>query len=969
MLRRERARPDVEAHAAADETDETERRSATASLELQRRLFAAIDALSEPYREAIVLRFIEDLSTAEIANRLGCTTDVARQRVSRGVRALRSKLERQPGGRDAWMGCLAATPWGHGGIGATKAAGAIGVGSMGAKTAVGVAAVALLAAALVVSLSLNEVPSDAAASNTSNGGQRSVLTHASHAARAETSTKSGEREAVGETEPSEAKRTHSSLRVLNASGRPIGGARVAFEQRDVVTEAACDGSGVAQLEWSVEPTSGLFVYAEGHAPQRAEPSASSIVLVELVELVDFRARIVEDGRTPDEPLHLRLDPVADLSSSWPERIRAHLGEALDAWRARTAQTDAIGDFCFRGVARTWRGSLKLPSTHWLFDVEQLDAGEATRSWAGPGTQLELSSPEVRGEVHVRRLPTLRGRILLPGGRTPAAHARFSARVRFDDDSLSPESGATADDDGRFSVGFRDASHYGERISMDAARARIRSFVWSFDGGGPGLRTRVERELSDPVESVDLGNIVLRAGRTLRFLALDDSGAPIEGALAFERISGAVSRSPSDSQGRGQLAEIDPLADSIQVGAPGYSIATALLDAATANDDAPLVVRLDAAPLLDVRLVAPSGADLAQYAIRIRGPRELWSGTNSFGPTALHRALARSELDGVWRKDSGVTRASLDERGRVRLAGIAPGEAFELSLENSRHPLVETRVEPALEASEHREVEFRLDAPPFAWRGRVLDVAGAPLAFATVQLVGTFANGTAITDDLGRFSLGEFVLEGASDVEVELNGYAAASIRATPITRAAAPLEIRLDAATTLELHVIETGGASALDLSLTARGDDLKSVSARETSDGRYVFSGLAPRQLVVACERSGRRFEWAVDAAVGETTVELPRHGRLLVELETAGKDKSTAAWRGVVVRALDGEPIEFRVHPRFTSAEGVASSDAAPCLPGRYQVELLVTSDRDRTEQPTGVRADVVIRAGETTTVRLGG
>ena len=43
-------------------------------------------------REAVTLRFVEDLDYEAIARRLGCTPPAARQRVSSGVRALRQEM-------------------------------------------------------------------------------------------------------------------------------------------------------------------------------------------------------------------------------------------------------------------------------------------------------------------------------------------------------------------------------------------------------------------------------------------------------------------------------------------------------------------------------------------------------------------------------------------------------------------------------------------------------------------------------------------------------------------------------------------------------------------------------------------------------------------------------------------------------------------------------------------------------------
>jgi RNA polymerase sigma-70 factor (ECF subfamily) len=48
----------------------------------------ALESLRDDHRDALRFRVIEQLSYAEVAQRLSCTEDNARQRVSRGLRRL-----------------------------------------------------------------------------------------------------------------------------------------------------------------------------------------------------------------------------------------------------------------------------------------------------------------------------------------------------------------------------------------------------------------------------------------------------------------------------------------------------------------------------------------------------------------------------------------------------------------------------------------------------------------------------------------------------------------------------------------------------------------------------------------------------------------------------------------------------------------------------------------------------------------
>ena len=70
----------------------------------RRTVVEAVVALDEPYRAAIVLRYLEGLPPRDVAARLGVPVETARTRVKRGLALLRTRLdERHRGDRRAWM--------------------------------------------------------------------------------------------------------------------------------------------------------------------------------------------------------------------------------------------------------------------------------------------------------------------------------------------------------------------------------------------------------------------------------------------------------------------------------------------------------------------------------------------------------------------------------------------------------------------------------------------------------------------------------------------------------------------------------------------------------------------------------------------------------------------------------------------------------------------------------------------------
>src|SRR5262245_33913053 len=96
-----------ERRAARPEGDDAER-EAGEQLARHRELTAAVDALPEPYRTAVALRYLADRKPAAIARETGATPHAVHQRIHRGLQLLRERLDQQHGSRAAWATPLAA---------------------------------------------------------------------------------------------------------------------------------------------------------------------------------------------------------------------------------------------------------------------------------------------------------------------------------------------------------------------------------------------------------------------------------------------------------------------------------------------------------------------------------------------------------------------------------------------------------------------------------------------------------------------------------------------------------------------------------------------------------------------------------------------------------------------------------------------------------------------------------------------
>ena len=83
---------------------------------LQRDVAGRVLSLEEPYRETLLLRFVEGRPPREIARRMNVPVNTVRTRVERGLERIRGQLDRSHGDRTAW--CVALVPLAESGRGA-----------------------------------------------------------------------------------------------------------------------------------------------------------------------------------------------------------------------------------------------------------------------------------------------------------------------------------------------------------------------------------------------------------------------------------------------------------------------------------------------------------------------------------------------------------------------------------------------------------------------------------------------------------------------------------------------------------------------------------------------------------------------------------------------------------------------------------------------------------------------------------
>ena len=118
-----------------------------ARFELRKELVEALDSLSQPCRETILLRYFEGLAPRDIARRQGTTEATVKTRLRRGLAQLRAALDERYGDdRATWMSAVAAlaAP-----VGSDVGTGTLVIGGMAVGTMMKVSAAVFVAAACV----------------------------------------------------------------------------------------------------------------------------------------------------------------------------------------------------------------------------------------------------------------------------------------------------------------------------------------------------------------------------------------------------------------------------------------------------------------------------------------------------------------------------------------------------------------------------------------------------------------------------------------------------------------------------------------------------------------------------------------------------------------------------------------------------------------------------------------------------
>jgi RNA polymerase sigma-70 factor (ECF subfamily) len=860
-----------EAHAARTDGDDVERQAAD-QLALHEELTAAVQALPEPYRTAVTLRFFADLTPRAIAQRCATSSVVVRQRVHRGLALLRERLDRNHGSRAAWAEPFAAA------LPPTLFPSLFLVPLMIKQWLA--AALVLLAVAAGAWIALPEPAAPPAPID-----QAAATPTAAAMATDAVATPVGGAAAAAAPDRVDA---HFELVVVDAANAPLAAAEVhCWTDGAEPVVGRTDGRGRARFAASPRP-GGAVVLASGHAPCIAR--LDSLLGERSIALADGAAvagRVLVDGSPASSGLRLLLSMPPIDDDSLPKAIEDLLA------RPAATSTDADGRFAFRGLSPTWRGQLRLPPTHWLLTPTETERADDRK--------LDLPRPTSDLVVATTKLQVIAGRVVWSDDGSAVPAASVMGKAIFVDSTTGTTTSVEADDTGRFEMAVvpvftpsRERWRQPEnRIAIDRAELMVHA-----PGSGGGHLFEFDARTTH----VDDVVVELPRAKQKHFLAVDERGAPVAGA----RVKAGELSAPTGVDGRGTFH-----GDAQLIGAPAHRTAVAEPRAQARGDrDDPWVFVLASGGDLRLRFRTPTGEPYTAGHIQLHASGPIFAGApSSFG---LHRALAIGLAGCSYERADGPMDLQLapDRNGEVVLPSPLPQLACTIEVSDAlRERLVAhdfTTSSPAVTTT----IDVEVPATRRIVRGHVADAAGRPLRDAIVRLRPLGArsfSASRTTDDAGSFVFPPVANEGPLELQAERRGYVA---EVRPLSPGVAEAEFRLLPGRRVEVRAIDDRG-TLVPCAIRARNEDgtMQELAAQMLAPGHFVFGCIARRPVAFVCTLGGREFTTEPPADATTAELRLPTMARVTLAPPPAGFPPPANGSLGVRAQCVDpvGAAIEL--------------------------------------------------------------
>ncbi|MBI5431283.1 MAG: sigma-70 family RNA polymerase sigma factor [Planctomycetes bacterium] len=783
---------------------------------LHRELVAAVLALDEPYRGALLLRYLDELPPREIARRQGVPVRTVNTRLRRGLAQLRARLDREhEKDRDSWLTGLAA-------FAASERARTLAP----AAWLVGAGFVLLIGVGLAFAMAngaFRGAPSTAAFP--------AVVTSSSEvAAPVGASARSDAPAGRVAREPSTIGDSAWTGRVQDENGAPIADAVV----RLVADARARLGRFDPPLQ--LEPTVLEETRSDAHGRFRiAKRFAGSSALD--VRAVDFGAARAALAAAPTEELVVHLPRGAELVGRTLGADGLELGGlelggtepggtklggmALGRVDVRVRAADGSRTMTSSEDDGRWRVTGLAPGT---YRVDAFDARGAHATCS-----VELAAGERRTlDLTLHRTASVRGRVLDAVSRAPLSDAEVS---------LEPDAGTSAltDDRGEFSLAVPAA--------LDRVQLRVRE--------AQHVTRRIAIEPL-PREGLVL-ELALERGRRAEGAVLDVDGSPLPYASVaavadvwigarheFDRVSGRT-----DANG---VFQLDGLRPDLQHSLLVWHAGRAPRDVSFPPNER----ELELVDLGRVQL-APGSTTTGRVLGEGRAPRgKIELVLLDLGPRGTRSASVEPSR---WAAGRAFARTRTDEVGRFVFEDLPEGAWWV----GTATAASRERASAEFDLAVGERVELELFAPAGAVvRGTVRDPAGVPVEGATIAA-------TRAPDDTRSTQSerdGSFELAGLTADVWELRATPPAERELAPTTRTVhAPMDgvvLDLAAVEVVRGRVLDVDGAALAHARVEAR-DELGRAVDTAWCDAQGRFELALPRgvAMTVVARRTQPKGEW----------------------------------------------------------------------------------------------------------------
>lgn len=927
-------RGDREARAARDEALEPTA-DVVARAALAQDLTRRVMELDDPYRSAILLRYFDGLSTAEVAERQGTSPAAARKRLSRGLERLRARLDDANGGdRDAWT--MALLPLIRVEPAATVAAGA-GLGTLTGVLLVNAKALAALSAVVLLALVLALDPL-----GLFDGAEPvDPLGPAPGPGATTSGPELAGAPGPGAPDPAGAGRTAEALarlELVDGAGAAVADAWVArLDGSDLAPLGRTDATGALDLDETHLDAAGppaLLVAGRDRVPVRlALPAGPGPWRLVLDEGLVLAGRLEGAAIPADLRLPLAFDREHAALAGLAPAALALLRDAGVAPDRVELTPGPGGRVRCAGLPADWSGAVLAPPGF------RLGAG------AAPGHLLDdrellLLEPAADLRLPLVALRSVRGRVVDASDDRPAAGLALRLRTPGET-GVRVVTGA----DGRFEAwpGPGDAA-----VTVTLEDPRALGGPWTFG----------TEELAGDAAATDLGDLPVDLGARVAYFVTGPDGAPVAGArghVAAEGLHGTV----TDADGHGSLTGVRGAAPELTVTAPGHALAKVPVPLPLGEVAARVTLR--PASSLVVRVRDEDGLVPEDLFVRVRGEEDLWAepfGTGWLeldpGTDPERARAARADLEGPRQPDG---------EGLVRVEPLVPGRALDVDLVTAAGDVVLSRpVATPAPGAPAAELDLVVPRRGYLVEGLARDPEGRPLPRVRVHAETRRGSTSVRTDADGRFALGPYREPvRLTYLEATRPGYAAAQLRDLELGPDAAPLDLVLEPARRLTVTLVDALGRRPdvpfLEAELAGGSGH---AGLRGDEPGTYVFDALPMLPGEVTVDLAGVTARVAIDGLQTEVLLEAPALGVVEVRL-VAGTEAPSGARLAVAWERLEAGAVvaDGRTYLRV-AGEGFEPL-ALDLPPGTYRVTLEQRILARRLVEALGATPVVTVVAGE--------